>query len=288
MKKISIVFLFLIAPLTFSQFQDRFETLNETNIKAYATPFATSFGLAMNSGSFYKADVPSLFGFSIGFRGMYLLIPESQKTFTPVLPEYYNPKEVATIWGDKGGAFAGPNGYEVTQPGFNRSAVPFALPQITLSFMGTEAMFRILPEVTISGDDKVSMYGFGIKHEISRYFPLMPLDVAVQVLYNKFEISSLMNATNFAVNAHASKTFAVVTPYVGLQYESSSMDLKYDYRPGLDPNAAVVRTIAVSLDGDNSFRGIIGAALELGFLVFNADVAFSSQTVLTGGLTFAF
>ncbi len=220
MKKIFPVFLFLVinSSLLFGQFLERFEALNETNLKEYAKPFATTFGLAMNSGGYYSADIPSLFGFSISFRGMYILIPDDQKTFTPVFSSGYTAREVPSIYGEKkGGIFPGPNGYQVTPPGLDVSALPMAYPQVTLSFMGTE----------------------------------------------------------------------VITPYVGLQYETSSLDIDYTYKP--DPeHPELNQRLKVSLDGDNSFRAVVGTSLNLAFLVLNIDAGLSAQTVLSAGLTFAF
>ena len=289
MKRVPTVFLFLIfcSSLSFGQFTERFEALNETNLKGYATPFATSFGLAMNSGGFYTADIPSFFGLSISLRGMYMLIPEDQKKFTPVLSGGYTTKEVSTIYGDKGGVFAGPNGYQVTPPGLDISAIPLAYPQVTVSFMGTEVLLRLLPKVKFSREHDVNLLGVGVRHNISQYIPLMPVDIAAQVLYNKLEISNLMESKNLAFNIHASKTFAIITPYVGLQYESSSMDIDYTYKPVPDDQTFDQR-LKVSLDGDNSFRAVVGASLNLLFLVINADAGFSTQTVLSAGITLAF
>jgi hypothetical protein len=289
MKKLSVLLLalFMFTPITYGQFLDRFEALNEVNIKGYAQPFGTTFGLAMNSGGFYTADIPSVFGFSFGIKGMYILIPDDNKFFTPTLSPGYNPTEVATIYGDKGGAFAGPGGYQTTPPGLNVTGVPLAYPQVTFSFMGTELLVRYLPDIKISNEDKLNMLGLGVRHSISQYFPLFPVDMAVQVLYNKFEITNLLTSTNLAFNVHASKTFAIVTPYIGLQYESSSLDLDYTYKPEFG-STALEQRIQVTLDGDNSFRGIIGTSFNLVFLVLNFDVGLSTQTVLTGGLTFAF
>jgi hypothetical protein len=286
MKKFSVLILvlFLSAPFSYGQFMERFEALNEVNIKGYIQPFGTSFGLAMNSGGFYTADIPKYFGFSIGVKGLYILIPESDKTFTPTLSQGYNPGEVATIYGDKGGYFSGPNGYQVTPPGLNRSAIPSAYPQVTASLLGTEVLLRFLPKTKFSDEHEFNLLGLGLRHSISSYMPMSPVDVAFQVLYNRFEISNLMESTNLAFNIHASKSCAVLTPYIGLQYETSTLDLNYTYRPPIGNP----QEISVSLDADNSFRGIVGASLNFVFIVFNIDVGFSSQTVLTSGLTFAF
>jgi hypothetical protein len=287
MKKLSVLILvlFLCAPLSYSQFLERFEALNEVNIKEYTQPFATSFGLFMNSGGFHTADVSSIFGFSLSFKGMYILIPENAKTYTPVLSAGYSPGEVATIYGDKGGAFAGPGGYQVTPPGINKSAIPLAYPQVAVSLMGTEILLRYLPNVKFSSEHDVNLLGIGVRHSVSQYFPMFPIDLAVQVLYNNLEISNLMKSNNLAFNIHASRTFVILTPYIGLQYESSTLELDYTYKP--QPGVpAFDQRLNVKIDGDNSFRGIIGTSLNLGLIVFSIDAGISSQTVLTAGLSF--
>lgn len=294
MKKLFTFFvLFLIGSSSIlSQVEDRFAALTEANVKLYATPFATAFGTAMNSGGYHSASISDLFGFSISFQGMYMLIPDDDLTFNPVLPDGYKTGPTATIFGNKGAAYAGPAGYITTPPGIDVSAMPMAMPQISASFMGTEILLRYLPEIEISSTgDKISMLGLGARHSISRYIPLIPVDVAVQILYNKLEITNLLESKNLAFNAHASKTFGVLTPYFGLQYESSTLDLSYTIKgdpASGDPGLQTDRKVSVSLDGDNSFRTTLGAALKLAIFVLNADLNVGSQTTFTGGLSFEF
>jgi hypothetical protein len=292
-KLITFLILFILCSSgAFSQVEDRFAALSETNVKLYAQPFATAFGTAMNSAGYHSASIADLFGFSISFQGMYILIPDDQLTYSPSLPTGYTTGPTATIFGDKGSAYAGPAGYITTPPGVNVSAMPMAMPQISLSLMGTEVMLRYLPEIKLGNkNEKLSLLGIGAKHNISRYIPLIPIDVAVQVLYNKLEITDLLKSKNLAFNAHASKTFGILTPYFGLQYESSSLDITYkingDPASG-DPALQTDRNVSVSLDGDNNFRATLGASLKLAIIVLNADVNLGSLTTFTGGLSFEF
>lgn len=294
MKKLLTFFVLFIlcSSSLLSQVEDRFAALTEKNVKMYAQPFATAFGTAMNSGGYHSASVADLFGFSISFQGMYMLIPDDDQTFTPVLPDGYTSGPTATIFGDKGAAYAGPAGYITTPPGINISAMPMALPQISVSFLGSEILFRYLPEIEISNSgEKISMLGLGAKHSISRYIPLIPVDVAVQLLYNKLEITNLLESKNLAFNAHVSKTLGVFIPYFGLQYESSTLDLSYTIKgdpASGDPELRQDNKVSVSLDGDNTFRATLGAALKLAVIVLNADVNLGAQTTFTGGLSFEF
>jgi hypothetical protein len=286
-----LVISFSFSITVYSQIEDRFSELSEANITAYAKPLVTTLGTSMNSGGYYTASIPSLFGFSISFRGMYILIPDDQKSFTPQLIDGYTAdKPTPTIYGDENGAYyAGPEGYITMPPGLNQSAVPLGYPQIAASFMGTEVMLRYLPQIDISDQNSVSMFGIGVQHEISRYIPLLPVDVAAQILYNTFEITNLIDVSNFAFNVHASKTFGVFTPYFGLQFESTKVDLTYDIKA--DPNnpqRPLDQHVTVSIDGDNTFRATLGASLQLAIIVLNVDYNVSSQSLFTGGLTFAF
>ncbi len=295
MKKIlTVIFILLLFSQTyFAQIEDRFAALAEDNVKEYVKPFVTSLGVAMNSGAFYTASVPKFFGFSFSIRAMLILVPDDQTTFTPTfsVPGYSTNKPTATIYGDKGSAYAGPNGYITTPPGINTTSLPMGYPQISASLLGTEVMLRYLPKISIAEDSELDMFGIGVKHNISQYIPLFPIDLAVQFLYNRVTVTNLIELKNTAFNAHVSKTFGIITPYFGLQYESTSMDLDYtingDATSG-DPELQADREVKASVDGDNAFRAVIGASLKLAVIVLNADVNLSSQTVISGGLTFEF
>ena len=119
----------------------------------------------------------------------------------------------------------------VYPPGVNQSSVPMAMPQIAVSTLGTELMLRYIPAIDIE-DVSFDLFGIGVKHSISQYIPLVPVDIAVQIMYNKFSLEGpdLSIATsNLAFNAHASRSFGLVTLYGGLQYESTTLDLDYTF-----------------------------------------------------------
>jgi hypothetical protein len=284
-----IISLSLSASL-FAQVEDRFGFFTESEITEYARPFGTSLGMAFNSASYHTAKVADFFGFAISFRGMFIFVPEDDLTFTPSLPPGYNADEkTATVYGNEGASYYGPNGYIVYPPGIDRSSLPVVLPQISGSFMGTELMLRYLPSISLSDDEELSMFGIGLKHNISRYIPLSPVDISVQFLYNSLEISGVMDISAIAFNAHASKTFGLATLYGGLQYEASTFDLQYTFTDpsNLDP-LKKGQEIKVSIDGDNNFRGTLGGSLKLAVIVLNIDYSLGVQSVLSGGLTFEF
>jgi Family of unknown function (DUF6588) len=286
-----VISLFLSAPV-FSQVEDRFSFLNQSEITDYAKPFGTSLGMAFNSASYHTAKVADFFGFSIGFTGMMILIPDDEKTFTPSLPDGYETSPAQTIYGsNQSTTYYGPNGFKVYPPGIDRSWVPAVMPQISASFMGSEVMIRYLPSISLGDDEDLSMFGIGLKHNISRYIPLSPVDISVQFLYNSLKITGVMDITAYAFNAHASKSFGLLTVYGGLQYESSTFDLDYTFTdPGNTGQSSTTsgQEIKVSIDGDNNFRATVGTSVKLAVIVLNVDYSLGVQSVLCGGLTFEF
>jgi hypothetical protein len=281
--------LVMVKPV-FSQ-QNQFSFLNESEVTSFAEPLATTLGTGLNSGGFYTAHIPNTFGFSISLRAMMIFIPSDQTTFTPNLPKNYSSKEqTATFWGDKGGIYSGPDGFITYPNGLNQKSVPFAMPQITASLFGTELLLRYVPNIKV-GDKEFKFFGLGVRHSISRYIPKIPVDLAIQVLYNKTSVTDVVDANTIAFNGEVSKTIGIFTAYGGLQVESSKFDLNYtikgDPNSG-DPGLREDKNVKANVKGKDTFRAIVGGALKLGFLVLNADFNITKQPVLSGGLSFQF
>lgn len=287
-RKVLIVLLLFTTPVFISaQVSKLLGLVNENNIGPYLQPLTTTLGTAMNSGGYYSADIDDLFGFSIGLRGMYLFVPEDDLTFETA----ETGAESATIYGDRGSYYPGTEGYVTYPAGVNVSSVPAAYPQLTLSIVGTELMIKYMPKITIGKDD-FSFWGVGIRHEISRYFKNIPLNIAVQFIYSGMNVSENLKLKNFAINAHASKTIGLFIVYGGIQYESTSTDIEYTTigdnnlgDPLLKPPS---RDVTASVDGKNNFRVTAGGAVKLGVFVFNADFSLSRQNIANAGITFAF
>ncbi|MEO8400086.1 MAG: DUF6588 family protein, partial [Ignavibacteriaceae bacterium] len=202
MKKVILILILIFSGTLTAQYEERVKQLTELNVKEYTRPFVTSLGTAMNSGGYYTAKIPGLFGFSFSIKGMVMLIPEEQKILIPILPDGYNTGPTATIYGGEGASYFGLFG-EITMPqGADLSAVPFVYPQISASLLGTEVLLRYLPEIdlTTGSDNKISLFGIGAAHSVSQYIPLFPIDIAVQVMYNKMEVTDLFTVKNIAVN----------------------------------------------------------------------------------------
>ncbi len=299
MKKICYTF-FLIILLglnqSFSQVGERITSLPPGEASQFATPLSTWFGSYFNSGGYYSASVPKTFGFKFSIIGMYIFVPNDQTTFTPSLPEGYSSSEgTATFFGDKGGVYLGPKGFVIYPFGLNLQNVPAGIYQASGSMFGAELMLRYFPKIRIN-DVSTNLWGIGLKYSISQFIPLSPLDIAVQVLYNNFNFEFdgdndaydfKSDSKNFAANVHVSKTFSgMFILYGGLQYESTTMNLEYNFRDPSDlfPDIADQK-MSVDIDGTNNFRLTLGAAVKLAVIVFNVDYNISSQSLFTGGIS---
>ena len=268
-------------------FDDQLSALTEENIEGYAAPLATSLGLSLNSGMYHTAAVADVFGFSIGIKSMTIFVPDDQLTFNPNLPEGYdNSNGTSTIYGSEAGYYNGPDGYITFPGGLNGSIVPTIYPQVGLSFMGTELMVRFIPKIEVANDIDFFLFGGAIKHNISRYFTAIPVDIALQVGFSKVEISDIMQLNNFAVNTHVSKGFGLFSVYGGLQYENTTMDLKYTFSG--DDNLQEDNEIDTAIDGTNSLGITVGGTFKLMFFALNVDYTYNSQSVLTAGMNFEF
>ncbi len=299
MKRISMFLLsvFLISSKFYPQIGVKFSSLPPDEVTEYVKPAATWLGTVFNSGTYYDADVPEVFGFKFNVIGMWTLVPDDQKTFKPApkAEGIGNVEPTATIFGNESSYFLSNHGFFTYPAGFALNAVPSAMYQISGSTFNTELMLRFYPN-SHHGEIKVGLFGFGIKHDISSHIPLFPVDISVQFLYNHLAVEhdngdptdyTNVKSNNLAFNVHASKKlFGIFIGYAGLQYESSSMDLEYYFE---DPNNLYPdlanQNHKLNIDGDNHFRFTLGAALKLGYFVMNADVNLTKLTTFTLGLS---
>jgi hypothetical protein len=295
MKKLSLILLlaFLCSHASFSQVDNHFSAIDENEIQQFAKPLVTSLGIAMNTGAFHTAHVPTFFGFSIGVQGMIMFIPDKQKTFTPNLLAGYQSvngtTQTATFYGTNGGIYLGPKGFITYPNGVDQSTLPFLFPQATVSMMGTELLLRYVPLKV--KDTKIDLFGIGLKHSISQYIPFCPVDIAAQVLYNNFKVQDLVTSTHLAFSGQVSKTFAVFTAYGGLQYEKSKLNFNYNIKgdpTNANPLLQTDRKVSADVTGDNKIRMTVGGTLKLGFFLVNADYSLGSQPVGSAGITFEF
>ena len=286
------LFLFAVGQAQ-SPIENAVKQLTSDNARGYLQPMATSFGANLNSGLYHSASIGEL-GFTCRFDivGMATLIGDAEKKYKAVAPQPFSqePIETATLFGDLGTVANGPVPgveYQFQNGQVKTNYVLFAAPQLTLGDVYySQVIFRYVPIPKIGDFPKTTLFGIGARHNVSHYFPVIPLDLAASFYYQSFTIGDIFEAKSLSFGAQASKSFSVLTLYGGLQYESSSMDVSYEYE-GL--YGAVKGTkMNISMDGKNNFRFTAGLNVNLLVLNLFADVNIGSMTMFSGGLGFGF
>jgi hypothetical protein len=293
--------------------------------QAYIAPAANAFGVDLNSGLFHTASVGGALPFGlnlyVGLQVSGAFVPSSDKSFSLTyrdtlnysgygmslhVPATITATNVPTIFGSKAQGHVtfhmsdtltiGPSRILVDSTGtietvgglVNASIAPVPVPQIGLgSLFGTDVMVRWLPKIKYGNYGSIQLFGWGLRHSVSQYIPLIPVDIAVQIGFQNFAIKDsaggdLLKTSTFAANVEVSKTFAIVTFYGGLQLESSNTDVSYIYTPSYSGARPI--PVSFSVKGKNNFRALVGLNLWLGGLTINADYNFGTVSAVTAGL----
>lgn len=174
--------------------------------------------------------------------------------------------------------------------------VPFAVLQGGIgSYLGTSLMVRWLPAIEVEDLGSIGFFGFGVRHDLNQYLPLIPFDLAVQAAWQRVTVSGtgehdLVSTTAFAANVEAAKRVGPVTLFGGLQTEESRVRIRYEQLAdpmnssrGVSDDAAQF-PIRVDMAGANRMRFTVGADLALGPVHAYGDVNVGSRTAFSVGL----
>ena len=171
-------------------------------------------------------------------------------------------------------------------PGANLDIMPLPVPQVGIGLpFKIELMLRYMPPITVPDIGDVGFYGFGIKHQISKYIPLCPVDITAMYAFQSLKVGDILTSTHTAFNVHVSKKLPLlitsITPYIGIGFESSSLDVDYTLE---SPNPLIEPIpIKFSLDGDNGFRTRVGFSMRLLLFKIYADYAIGDYNAYSAG-----
>ncbi|MFB6097712.1 MAG: DUF6588 family protein, partial [Salinibacter sp.] len=166
-----------------------------------------------------------------------------------------------------------------------------------------------LPETKISDYGSVSLVGLSVRHSISQYIPLFPVNLAVQGTWQSLSLSGtedsrnpgkIVEASGWALNAQVSKDIPVLplTLYGGVQYESFGVDVEYTFltgqssapsparagTPRLLAVASETATISYHQEAANSVRALAGVSLSIAIFKINVDYAVSANNTVSAGV----
>ena len=333
MKKSLIIFsvLVLLVSSLFSDIQESLEKFGKENGKVYIKPFVNAYGSNFNTGLYNTAKVLKPFKFGLFINTMLAFVPDKDKAFLPSRPDMYmdDPfnsgeviylyeepyEETATVFGEDGSDIVhnsllddsallaalglsqdDVNALDISLPnGANLPAVPLMVPQFHLGLpAGNELMIRGFPKYKISKDiGDIGFWGIGLKHSISQYIPLVPIDLAVQGVYQSLFLEDILELNNFALNAEISKKLLVWTLYAGMGYEQTKLKAEYEteikvYDEDSDSFISQPLNIDFEIEGDNNFRTTFGIRYSLLLLKLYADYTISDYNVFNAGIGVSF
>ena len=281
-----------------------------------------------NSGITFPTSSPTIFGKGEGSLTLNSLYFEQQITGgDPLLTLAYNnlsPEQKDVILNAIKGlpsAFPLPTGGDISQ-------VYAGVPQFEIgSIYGTELLLRFIPPVKFDkniGD--FSFYGIGLKHSLSQYFDEAPIDVAVQVVYQRTSLSQIVGVTKAELKADAniydanlqfSKKFKDITPWFGdleffggYSFEQFNIVSTYTYTLPVtlqkDLGLRVEKNGEIVADPENGYPGdtepqvakgtiedtnhklILGVAKPIGPVTIAFDYSISRFNLFSLGLDFTF
>jgi hypothetical protein len=216
------------------------------------------------------------------------LIGDAQKSYSAVAPDPFDqtPVQTATVFGGAGSVVNGPGGleYQFQNGQLRTRLMPMAIPQATLgTVFGTEAVIRYAAVPKMENFPHIDLFGLGFRHNLSQYLPGIPVDLAAGVFYQALSVGDVFDAHTTNVSLQASTSLAIFRLYGGAQYETSSMNVHYQYTgPGSTPTSVV----RLDMNGENRLRATAGLGLDLVVLHINTDISIGKVTSVSAGVGF--
>jgi len=275
MKKVLISLLFLVFSLRSVSAQDDVKYyLNEIigsqgdpeqYMKSYLQPLSTALSTSMGGALYHRAYTKGFPRVDIGVSMVYVLLPDESKQFT-----LSDGTVVPTIFGSGG----------TNVDGFDKST--FVLPYLHANIgllANLEATVRFM---TLNTDylGDLSIYGGGLKYNLSDMVPVPLLDLSAQAMYHKFNLGDLMDSGTFSMNIQASVSIPVlpVDVYSGLGFDNSTLEVSTDE---LQQSIGSVR-----IDGENSVRFNLGVSYTMLMLNIHLDYNVGEYNSIGGGIMF--
>lgn len=299
----------------------------------YMSPAIKGMQNSLNNGWFQTAKTHEKFGFDISIQANMSMIPKNERSFLFNENDYKylsiptGNHSINTLMGGentsqitvkipeandyKVATFKIPDGIGNDLPS---NAVPSPMIQASLGISSnTDISLRFLPEIN-SNDIHSNLIGFGIKHNLMKYFgPLdhLPLNIALLGGYSTMNVayevqnSSGINGSNqkatfnfdtFTVKAIASLDFPIVSIYGGLGFNKGTSTLKmtgtYELEYNLEnSNNSVSETITdpIKINFDTKgFNGTLGARINLGFFKIFGAYSINEFNSISTGIAFSF
>lgn len=304
------------------------ERLAQENAELYVSPVFEGLGNALNTGFIRSPDVHDRFGFDVGLRAMFALVPDEADTFLARPPseitltlggtsqtfsDPYAPRggslETSTAVGDGAGIVLEPDGafrsalvaagenpddFNVPYPeGFDVPAIPFGVVSLGVGIgWGTEVTARFIPDVEVNDDvGSLGAFGFGVTHQVNQWIPgPVPVDLAAFLGYQSFSVGDYLDASTTTFGVSVGRGLGPVSIYGMGQFESPSADLEYVVsNPDGNPGLPPDGTrFAFSPDLDGGGRAGVGLQFDLVVFQIAGEYSVGDYDAVTLRANFSF
>lgn len=269
------------------KFERTLEQYGEETVVGYVKPMADLLGANINSGFAIGARIPRMRpSFHLEIVAMGAMVRDAQKVYIASTPPGFSPEqaETATIFGGTGTLVTSDVDpalqYRFSDGLLTADLVPFAAPQLRVGgILGTEAVvrFAMIPQDGEGDRPEARLLGIGVRHSISQYLPLLPVDIAAGVFYNSLTVGEYVDLDALSFGAHASRSIPFLTVYGGASWERTTLRLSYSGEEG---------EVDVEMQGSNTARMTGGVVLRLGIVSIFGDASLGNVTNFTGGIRF--
>jgi hypothetical protein len=260
--------------------QELIEKSAREYVEAYLKPLVTGVGTAVGGGLYHTAKTHHELGVDIGLKSILVPVPKEATTCQVAVPGKDEKVKVSTIVGpseevsSQGVLFPG---------GLNLPVIPLLVPQASVGLIGGwEVMGRFM-NFSLKGS-KITFWGLAGKYEISKLIPLCPINFSAQIAFQGLNLAEILRWKITSFNLHLSKDLIFFTPYLGLGVEKTVAHLSYTYRP----EEGSPEEIALSIEGENNFRAVVGIALNLFLFRITADYNLGKYSSFCLGVCFSF
>lgn len=301
----------------------------QTFSSQYFVPGTEAMAFSLSNGWFTSAKSKNLFQIELSFIGNFTSIEDTQKRFQLNTNDYNflefnngflvqdvanvlsenNPEiPVSAVFEDENGfqqsvAFNLPQGILEA----NSTSFTTVVPQLNIGFIaGFEFKLRYLPKINLK-DATIQLYGFGVQHELSRWFPILkslPLQVAIAANYTQFRSDVNLGETpivdvnngrfynelkvwNYSTIISKKILFAHI--YAGITYldANATFGLKGDFNVNQGVIAgAFLQDPFLTSTNLQGWRKTIGLKLSLAFFKVNIDYNIQEYNTISGGISF--
>ncbi len=277
-----------------SGLESALEQFSGETIKGYMQPLADVLIANLASGYTNGGSPGKKFHFGVELVAMGARIDDALRTYLASTPSGFLPAtfETATIFGGQGSvvnhssvpglSYRGPDGIlDRTSEYF-----PTAAPQVRLGgILGTDLVVRyasssLVPLLDESDFPTLTLFGVGVEHSISQYFPDLLFDLSAGLSYNSLSFGDIVDLSGLSLGVHAGKDFGPLALFIGAATNGGSMKLTYTTT---DPSAPSP-TVDVDLDVKRAIRLSGGAAIKLGPLHVFGEAGFGDVKTYSAGL----